>query len=188
MSTLQDQLLKAGLVDDKKAKKAQKEKRKKAKVQRHSKQQVVDEARLSAEQARAQKAQRDRQLNAERDAAAEKKALTAQIKQLIEMNRQAKVATEAAGEDIAYHFTDGSKIKKMYVSKDIQRQLSRGHLAIVKLNEVYELVPAGVAEKIALRDTSYIVAQNSRQKDQPQEGNAEDDPYADFKIPDDLMW
>lgn len=187
MSTLQDQLLKAGLVDAKKAKKAQKEKRKTAKVQRHSKEQIVDEARVSAEQARADKVQRDRELNAERDAAAAKKGLAAQIAQLIEMNRQAKVEAGASG-DIAYNFTDGSKIKKMYVSALIQRQLSRGRLAIVKLNESYVLVPAGVADKIASRDASYIVAHNNTAQDQAQEDGAEDDPYADFKIPDDLMW
>ncbi|MGI9285484.1 MAG: DUF2058 domain-containing protein [Pseudomonadales bacterium] len=187
MSTLQDQLLKAGLVDDKKVKKVQKDKRKAAKVQRHSKEQVVDEARVNAEQARAEKVRRDSALNAELNAAAERKALTAQIKQLIKMNRQAKIEAGAEG-DIAYNFTDGSKIKKMYVSEDIQRQLSRGRLAIVKLNEAYELVPAGVAEKIALRDASYIIAQNSRDNNQPREGDADDDPYAEFKIPDDLMW
>lgn len=187
MSTLQDQLLKAGLVDEKKAKKAQKEKRKTAKVQRHSKEQVVDEARLNAEQARAEKAQRDRELNAERDAAAAKKALAAQIRQLIEINRQAKVEAGAEG-DIAYNFTDGTKIKKLYVSENIQRQLSLGRLAIVKLDDRYELVPAGVADKIACRDASCIVVLNARQKEQSPEESADDDPYADFKIPDDLMW
>ncbi len=187
MSTLQDQLQKAGLIDAKKAKKAEKEKRKTAKVQRHSKEQVIDAARVSAEQARAEKVRRDRELNAERDAAAAKKALTAQIAQLIDMNRQANVSAGAAG-DIAYNFTDGTKIKKIYVSADIQRQLSRGRLAIVKLQERYELVPAGVADKIASRDASYIIAQNSKEKAAAQEGAGEDDPYADFKIPDDLMW
>ncbi len=187
MSTLQDQLLKAGLVNAKKAKQAQKEKRKTAKVQRHSKEQVVDETRASAEQAKAEKVRRDKALNAERDATAAKKALTAQIAQLIDMNRQAKVEAGAAG-DIAYNFTDGTKIKKIVVSAAIQRQLSRGRLAIVKLNASYELVPAGVADKIASRDASYIIAQNSLEKVQAQEGDADEDPYADFKIPDDLMW
>ncbi len=187
MSTLQDQLQKAGLIDAKKAKQAQKEKRKTEKVQRHSKQQVVDEARVSAEQARAEKVRRDRELNAERDAAAGKKALTAQIAQLIAMNRQAKVAAGAEG-DIAYNFTDGTKIKKIYVSADIQRQLSRGRLAIVKLQERYELVPAGVADKIASRDDSYVIAQISKEQSQPQQEDTDDDPYAEFKIPDDLMW
>ena len=180
-------MLKAGLVDAKKAKKAQKEKRKTAKVQRHSKEQIVDEARVSAEHARAEKVRRDRELNAERDAVAAKKALSAQIAQLIEMNRQTKVEAGASG-DIAYNFTDGTKIKKMYVSELIQRQLSRGRLAIVKLNESYELVPAGVADKIASRDASYIIAQNNKGQSRTQEEDADEDPYADFKIPDDLMW
>ena len=44
MSSLQDQMLKAGLVDTKKAKKVSKEKRKNTKVQHKSKEIVVDEA------------------------------------------------------------------------------------------------------------------------------------------------
>lgn len=178
MASLQDQLLKAGLIDEKKAKKVGKEKRKAAKVQRRSGEPSVDEAKLQAQKAREEKAERDRQLNAERQAELEKRAITAQIKQLIEVNRQPKNSG-----DIAYNFTDGGKIKKLYVSPLLQKRLTNGQLAIVKLGEGYELVPAQVAEKIAQRDASYVVALNTRQ-----ETPDEDDPYADYQIPDDLMW
>ncbi len=43
MASLQDQLLKAGLVDEDKAKKANKAKRKQAKVDRRSKEKTVDD-------------------------------------------------------------------------------------------------------------------------------------------------
>ena len=184
MSSLQDQLLKAGLVNDKKVKRAQKEQRKAAKVQRHSAEDAVDESRLQAEQTLVKKAQRDRELNAERDAVAKKKAFAAQVRQLIEMNRQPR-AERGTADDIPYNFTDGSKIKKLYVSAAIQQQLSLGRLAIARLDDKYELVPAGIAEKISSRDASYIVAQASRSQDAAE---AEDDPYAEYKIPDDLMW
>jgi uncharacterized protein YaiL (DUF2058 family) len=187
LSSLQDQLLKAGLVDDKKVKRAQKEQRKAAKVQRHSAGDAVDETRLKAEQALVKKAQRDRELNAERNAAAEKKAFAAQVRQLIEMNRQPR-AERGTVDDIAYNFTDGSKIKKIYVSAPIQQQLSLGRLAIAKLNDKYELVPAGIAEKISSRDASYIVAHATRSQADVEGAEAEDDPYAEYKIPDDLMW
>ena len=178
MSSLQDQLLKAGLVDAKKAKQAKKDKRKSDKVQKKSKQVVVDETKAQAQQAREEKARRDRELNAERQAEAERKAIAAQIKQLIQMNQQSK------GGDVAYNFTDGKQIKKIYVSDEVQKQLTRGRLAIVKLEEDYQLVPYPVAEKIAQRDESVLISviQNSYDTQE------DDDPYADYQIPDDLMW
>lgn len=178
MSSLQDQLLKAGLVDEKQAKKVNKDKRKTAKVQRKSSEAVVDETKLRAQQAREEKAERDRQLNAQRKAEQDAKAIAAQIKQLIIAHRQPKDRGE-----VAYNFTDGGKIKKMYISNILQQRLGNGQLAIVRLNEGYELVPAVVAEKIAQRDSGCIVTLNKK-VDVP----VGDDPYADYQIPDDLMW
>ncbi|MAZ87027.1 MAG: nucleoprotein/polynucleotide-associated enzyme [Cellvibrionaceae bacterium] len=179
MSSLQEQMLKAGLVDAKKAKQNQKDKRKAAKVQKKSKQEVVDETKLQAQKVREEKAAKDRELNAQRQAEVERKAIAAQIKQLIEMNVQSK-----GGGDIAYNFTDGKQIKKLYVTAELQRLLTRGRLAIVKLGESYELVPTPVAEKIAERDSSAIVSL----AEVSTEAAEEDDPYADYQIPDDLMW
>ncbi|MBR9911048.1 MAG: DUF2058 domain-containing protein [Gammaproteobacteria bacterium] len=178
MSTLQDQLLKAGLVDKKQAKQASKDKRKVAKVKKSERQLVVDETKLQAQKAREEKAARDRELNAQRKAEADRKAIAAQIRQLIETNLQSK-----GGGDIAYNFTDGSKIKKMYVSSEVQGLLTRGRLAIVKLGDKYELVPMPVADKIAERDAAVILSANKSQQVAD-----EDDPYADYEIPDDLMW
>lgn len=181
MSSLQDQLLKAGLVDAKKAKKNQKDKRKADKVQKKSKQEVVDENKLQAQKTRDEKAARDRELNAQRQAEAERKAILAQIKQLIQMNAQSK-----GHGDIAYNFTDGKQIKKIYVNAEVQRLLTRGRLAIAKLGEGYELVPTPVAEKIAERDDTFIVSLSEVSAEVA--GEDEEDPYADYQIPDDLMW
>ncbi len=179
MSSLQDQLLKAGLVDAKKAKKNQKDKRKAAKVQKKSKQEVVDENKLQAQKTREEKAARDRELNAQRQAEAERKAVLAQIKQLISMNAQ-----PTGNGDIAYNFTDGKQIKKLYVNAEVQRLLTRGRLAIVKQDDGYELVPTPVADKIAERDDTFIVSLSEVTSDVADE----EDPYADYQIPDDLMW
>lgn len=183
MASLQDQLLKAGLVDAKKAKQTDKAKRKQQKVARKSKEELVDETKVQAQQSRAEKAQRDRALNKQRQEEAEQKAIAAQIKQLIELNRLDKNQG-----DIAYNFTDDKKIKKIYVSESMQEQLIKGILAIVKLTVgdkmTYEVVPAVVAEKIALRDENCVVLVNEKST----ETLDEDDPYADYQIPDDLMW
>jgi len=103
----------------------------------------------------------------------------AQIKQLIQMNAQSK-----GHGDIAYNFTDGKQIKKIYVNAAVQKLLTRGRLAIAKLGEGYELVPTPVADKIIERDDSFIVSLAEVSADVADE----EDPYADYQIPDDLMW
>lgn len=178
--SLQDQLLKAGLVDKKKAQKATKAKQKQEKMKRKNKVETVDEAKLAAEKAHAEKVERDRQLNLQHKQEAEQRAVTAQIRQLIEMNRLEKNAG-----DITYNFTDGTKVTHIYVDETQQRQLGNGHLAIVRLDEQYEIVPTSVSEKIAQRDESYLVYCNRGKEETVVD---EDDPYAEFEVPDDLMW
>jgi len=57
-------------------------------------------------------------------------------------------------------------------------------LAVVCLEGAYDLVPEGIARKIQERDESVVVVLHERKKEE----NDEDDPYAGFEIPDDLMW
>lgn len=176
--SLQDQLLKAGLIDNKKANKIKKTKHKQVKQQQKNKIETPDEVKLAAQQAHAEKVERDRQLNQQRKAEAERKAIAAQVRQLVEMNRQPGDKGE-----IAYSFTDGTLIKRIAVTDTQLQQLSNGRLCIIKLDEKYELIPALVAEKIRLRDERTRILSN-----QPTETPEEDDPYADFQVPDDLMW
>jgi uncharacterized protein YaiL (DUF2058 family) len=179
--SLQDQLLKAGLADAKKAKELDKKKRKQAKVARRSGVDLVDETKEAARQALADKAERDRALNQDLNSKAQRKAINAQIKQLIETNR-----LERGRGDVAFNFSDGKKVKSLYVTAMEQRQLSAGRLAIVKQGDQYEMVPRPVAEKIAERDDSRIVALDaSNEEDLTAE---EQEWYKDYEIPDDLMW
>jgi uncharacterized protein YaiL (DUF2058 family) len=178
-NSLFDQLKKTGLVDEKKAKQVKKEKHQQLKQQKSKKAAPVDESKLLARKAQAEKAARDRELNQQRKQAAEQKALAAQIKQLIEMNQ-----VETGDGEIAFNFTDGKNVKRIYVTEKLQDQLVRGNLAIVKLGGGYPLVPAGVADKIRLRDPSCIMLCNVTQSG----ASDADDPYADFQVPDDLTW
>jgi uncharacterized protein len=178
MASLQDQLLKAGIVDKKKAKKIQHEQRKEAKS-RPKGQVQLDENKEQARRALAEKAERAREFNRQQQVESEKKAIQAQIIQLITMNSIAR-----SGGDIAYQFTDGKKIKKIYVTRQLQDELVKGRVAIVKLGDSYELIPAPAAEKIMQRDEQAVLLLNHGVHDQAEE----DDPYADYQIPDDLMW
>lgn len=178
-NTLFDQLKKSGLIDNKKANKGKKEKHKLTKQKKGKHNNQLSEEKLRVQRARAEKTVRDRELNQKRKKTAEQQAISAQIKQLIETN-----LIENNDGDIGYNFTDGKTVQKLYVTKQLQDQLASGQLAIVRLKDDYELVPAGIAEKIALRDSTAIILLNKNQ----QEDTKADDPYADFKIPDDLMW
>ena len=172
--SLKDQLLKTGLANAKKARKAEHEKRQDAKNP------DADTARKFAQQALTEKTERDRELNRVQQQEKAQKERVAQVRQMIETQR----ITRKGGE-IAYQFTDAKKIKKLYVNAEQQGQLTRGQIAIVRLGESYELVPTIVAEKIRTRDDRAIVLLNVRASTEAADA---DDPYADYKIPDDLMW
>ncbi|CDG85331.1 DUF2058 domain-containing protein [Janthinobacterium agaricidamnosum] len=179
MASLQEQFLKSGLVDKTKAKLVNQDKSKQKKVERRTGTQSVDEAKLAALDVQRKNAERARELNAQRDAAATQKAIVAQITQMVQQNRQNK----GAG-DIAYNYTHGSKIERIYVSAAVQEHLMAGRLVIVCLGGVTELVPRVIADKIAERDASLVVRVNKKASTEVDE----DDPYAAFQIPDDLMW
>ncbi|MGU3412922.1 DUF2058 domain-containing protein [Enterobacteriaceae bacterium C34A] len=175
--TLQEQMLKAGLVSSKKV----------AKVQRTAKKSRVQarEAREAVEENKKAQIERDKLLSEQQKQAVLSKEYKAQVKQLIEMNR---IVVDRG--NIEFNFTDGNLIKKITVNKTTQDQLIKGRLAIARLitdanaEGEYAIIPAAVADKIAQRDAASIVLNNALS----QEAEDEDDPYADFKIPDDLMW
>ena len=178
MASLQEQFLKAGLVDKNKVKLVNQDKTKQKKLERRTGTQSVDEVRLAALETQRKNAERARELNAQRDAAATQKAIMAQIAQMVQQNRQSK-----GSGDIAYNFTHDKKIERLYVSAAVQAHLMAGRLVIVCQGGTVELVPRVIADKIAERDASLVVRGNKAST----EIDA-DDPYAAYKIPDDLMW
>lgn len=178
MASLQDQFLKAGLVNKNKVKQTNHEKARQKKIERQTGTESVDEARLAALETQRKNAERARELNAQRDAAALQKAIAAQIIQMVRQNRQDK-----GRGDIAYNYTHDGKIKRMYVSAAVQAHIVAGHLVIVCQGESAELVPKVIADKIAERDPNIVVRVKKASTDVD-----EDDPYAAFQVPDDLMW
>ena len=187
MSSLQDQLLKAGLVDEKKAKKVKQAQRKQKKVALKNNQSLESEAAQTAKQLTAEKAEKSRELNKQKEAEAEKKAIAAQIKQLIQTNKQNRNRA-----DIAYKFQFDNAFKTIYVLHEQQEMLSRGKLAIVHLQgakeEIFEVVPTIIAEKIAERDAANVILIHEKQQAESITKPEEDNWYAEYEIPDDLMW
>tara|TARA_B100000767_G_scaffold271003_1_gene295776 strand:+ start:4109 stop:4648 length:540 start_codon:yes stop_codon:yes gene_type:complete len=179
MASLQDQLLKAGLANEKQSKQATKAKKKQTRDVRKG----VDVGETASERALGEKqaqASRSKQLNAQRDAQQQDRAVVAQVKQMLERCR-----LDLSGGEITYNFVDGKVIKKLYVDAMQQAALSRGSLVIIGLDEQYFVVPANVATRIEERAPDTFIIRAEAAKDAVA---VEDDPYADFVIPDDLMW
>ena len=189
--SLQDQLLGSGLIQKQKAKNIQTAKKKAVKQSRKNNTELVDEAAELAKKAQEEQRQKSQALNAKQKEEAENKAVLAQIRQIIELNSIYKAPKELPEDDlVAYNFTDDGKIKTLHVSPQNHDLITRGRIAIAKLLNTkqtdYLLISAEAANKIKERDSSSIVLLNDAST---QENEAEaDDPYADFEVPDDLMW
>jgi len=147
--SLQDQLMKAGIADKKQAKKANQEKRVKRKKNKGKK--TTPEINQTR-QAQLAQAKRSRELNRQSKQEKEKQEKLVQVKQLIQENR-----LDLRKYEDPYYFKVGKKIKKLYVNDEITQKLGIGQLAVVTLNDVYEIVPAKVARKILDRDPDSLV-------------------------------
>jgi len=181
-------LLKAGLVNEQKLKQAARDKQKHSNQSRKSGGKSAAKKnpapQTEAQIRQAERAERDRALNEQRKQALEQKAIAAQVRQLIETNR-----LDRSKGDIPYSFVYRKKIKKLYIGENEKKQLAGGRLAIVTMvvnheGRRFELVPIDVARKIAERDPEALIELNQ----QDASASAEDDPYAAYKIPDDLTW
>lgn len=183
--SFKDQLLELGLVDKKKVAdvKRKHHQAKKKKGKGGAKQEVVDENALLAQKAEEKKKARARELNKEREAKLQKRAEDARIKQLIEQHK-----IDKEGDGIAYRFNVSGKIHRIFVAQDVLDQIGVGRLGIVACvgsEERFEVIPREIVEKIqAINDTIFVFLVTQNQD----EGGDPDDPYAEYKVPDDLMW
>jgi uncharacterized protein len=185
-SSLRDQLLKAGLVDEKRARQAEVESKQKnreaSKARKSGLQPEPSAAQAAAERARQERelhARRSRELNEAREAERARKAARAELKRLID----ATALPHGKG-DIRYHFLRGKKIKRLYVDQNQRSELAAGRLAIVDWEGSYSLIPLETAEKVLERlpETFVFIAEPEAAQIDPE------DPYAAFPIPDDLVW
>lgn len=174
-NALQAQLLKAGLIDDKKAKKINKQ----AKHAQRTGDSDAAERKQALAKAQAEKLEKDQQLNQERQRQLEEKTLKANIIQMIKQHQ----IPDTAGE-VSYQFVDDSKIKKLHITQKLYDQIVAGHVVIARLEDGYALLPYPLAERINSKQEGFIVVSNDKDANELDE----DDPYAAYVIPDDLMW
>ena len=182
-NSLREQMLKAGLVDEKQAKKAGQEVRKSRKSKRKSgKAPAPDETKLRLEAERQAKADRDRELNRAREEERRERETQAQVRQIVERHR-----IERDEGDVTFSFQDGATVRSLKLSQTQRDALVAGSLAVVTGADAFELIPGPIAERIATRAPDAIACWHKpeRSADEPID---EDDPYAGYEVPDDLMW
>ena len=172
--SLREQLLAAGLGTKKQAKQAERQqhldrKNKEAKQAEHAKRMA---------EARAAKAAREQELSRKRQENLARKERWAQIKQLIEQHRLPKPDSEEY-----FNFIDRGKVRRISADNALREKLIAGSVVIVRCEGKYDLVEPEVAERIRERDERAVVKLNATESTP-----AEDDPYKDFVVPDDLMW
>lgn len=177
-NSMADQLLKAGLTNKHKAAKARKAVNHQQKLKDKGKLSETD-AERQAREAKEAAAARDKELNAAQAAERAAREQAAQGRNIV-AHAQQKLAE---GEQ-SFHYTLGSTVKTLLLSQDQHRHLSRGLLAIADLDGKAALIPAAAAEKLQQRCPELLLAWHQGEDDTPDE----DDPYADYQIPDDLMW
>lgn len=176
---LQEQLLKAGLVKKSKLAEIAREQNK----ARHGKGPAApNDIQRDAERARVEKAERDRAIEAERKAQARAAELRAQARQIIEDRKVPRTG------EVEYRFTAHGAIRTVLVNDDLRRKLSSGALVIVQLDDRYELLPRVAADKVRERDADMIVLDHGQATDTPATTSEDDAYYAQFQVPDDLMW
>jgi uncharacterized protein len=181
--SLRDQLLKAGLVNEQQVKEAERQaQRKQYQGQKHqpraqrngpSPQEIAVKKQAEA------KAIRDQELNRKSQEKAQRKALYAQIRELVAQNRIVRPDVEET-----YNFIDGGKVRRIRADAALRERITRGDVMLVRCEGRYELVLPGIAEKIRERDARAVVAHS-----QPAAATeVVDEAYKDFVVPDDLMW
>ena len=178
---LQEQLLKAGLVKKSKVAEAAREQHK----ARHGKGPAKpSDVALEAERTRLEKVERDRALERERKAQARLAELRAQARQIINDKQ-----VPGAG-DSEYRFDADGAIRSLLVSDEQRRQLASGALVIVRLGERYVLLPRAAGDKVRERDPGMVALDHGTGGDTGQSAaTTEDDAYyAQFQVPDDLIW
>jgi uncharacterized protein len=173
--SLRDQLLQAGLANQRQSKEAERQLRQQQRERQQlpkDKRGMASRAELAVQQAQLAKAARDQELSLRKKEQADKRARHAQIEQLIEQNCLPRAQT-----DERYNFVDGNKVRHIPADHSLRERLSRGEIAIVRRSKGYELVPAETAARIRERDECAVI----------ECGVAHDGATAD-DVPEDLMW
>ena len=181
--SLQDQLLKAGLVGAQQVRDSKRKSHKKRKQAGNKGKNAGDNISLAqayGQRSQQEKSERDRELNRKREEAKRRKEIKTRLRQIIVSN-----ALNDKQAEIARHFEHKGKIRKIYLTTEQQKGLNTGRLGIVYFGGRYFLLDAARVEKVAAVDETAVALSGIAVQS---EDGGSDEHYAQFKVPDDLMW
>ncbi|NOU52046.1 DUF2058 domain-containing protein [Pseudoalteromonas sp. JBTF-M23] len=179
MGSLQEQLLKAGLTTEHKAKVAKSQKRKAQKKKKKGATSDPSDLQKHIEQTKLEQQKKAEELNKAKQAELKEREQVARVKQILEHHNQDEIRG-----DVTFNFTYENKVKELDVNEQTKQALSRGRLAICVLEGQFYVLQDDPARKIAEVDEKYIVFH----VEDDNSGPDEDDPYAGYEVPDDLVW
>lgn len=177
----QEQFLKAGIASKQQVNKVNQQKQKRSKQNRANKKTIKpDENALIAQQKAKEKADKDRELNQKKQLQAKNKAISIEIDKLVTDN---KLKREQDKCETPYHFQHRNKINKIYINDEMKTKIVSGKLGIARIEGRYEIIPESTAKKIQQRNEKRVILLDPTEKDE-----SISEEYAEFEIPDDLMW
>ncbi len=183
--SLRDQLLRAGLVTEKQARQAEQQARQQQ--HQHTRAPKKDRPKTAAPgpspavlKAQAEKAARDAELNRRQQEKAQARARAAEITQIIEQHR----VPRAEDSDDYFNFVANGKVRRLAVSPEQRARIVAGTLVIVRWGGRADLLPPEAAAQVRERHPTAVIELGASEPAAP----AEDDPYKDFVVPDDLKW
>ncbi len=174
-NSLQDQLLKAGLVSEAQVNRSNKQEHKSRK--RGSGKRTGSEARAEARRRAQEKADKDRALNDGLEAERREKALRLQVRELILSSSQNDDKA-----DTPYNVVKNGRIRRIYVTAQQREGLAAGRLAVSSARGRHHVISAEVCERVRALLPDYFVYHVTP------EAPKENDEYAEYQVPDDLTW
>ncbi len=200
MGSLQDQLLEAGLATPEQLRKARAEQRRERRREPRGRRDAQDASRTPGRRppGRGRKApepsappdrgggEGKRSGGSASGADTSVQALNLRIRELLDRH-----AVNDRNAEIAFNFAREDVVRRVYVTDEQRRKLAAGELALVGFRRRHHVVPAGVADEIqALRPIVFVHRAAGAGGGAPagDAASAEDDPYRDFPVPDDLRW
>ena len=168
--SLQEQLLKSGLIDEDRLANAKKQSAKPAKKKRKPPGTRKHQATPKSAPAKKQIAEEDPK---------KLKELRVEVKKLLRSHK----LNDKTGE-IAYNYTVNNQVKRFYVNEKQQKGLITGELAIANWNEISYLIPSESIKELHDLYPKLDISLAETKK----ENTDKDDPYADYAIPDDIKW
>lgn len=110
---------------------------------------------------------------------AQRKKTKAEIKALIEQHS----IKDTTG-DVPYSFVAGKKIRQLFLNSAAHEQLSSGQAVITRLNGSTHIIPSELVDSIRQLNPEWVIIRNQN----PTTDDQSDGEYANFQVPDDLMW